>query len=189
MASSKRLIIGLGNPGPEYEDTRHNIGFWVIDVLAERLRLNFKKKGQSEITWGKWKGHPVGLSKPVTFMNRSGLAVEELMRKNTLSPEDILVIVDDINLELGRVRIRERGGPGGHNGLEDIIDWIDSNQFPRIRMGIGSDFERGRQADYVLSSFNEDEMPVVQEMVAKARDAALTFLSDGIVVTMNRFSS
>ena len=189
MASSKRLIVGLGNPGSAYEETRHNIGFKVVDVLADRLKVVLKNKGHSQIAWGKWKGHHVGLAKPRTFMNRSGEAVQELVRKNKLSPSDILVLVDDINLDLGRVRIREEGGPGGHNGLEDIIDWVDSNKIPRLRMGIGSEFERGRQADYVLSSFKEDELKTVREMTETARDAALTFISEGIVTSMNRFSS
>lgn len=187
-SSKKRLIVGLGNPGEEYADTRHNVGFFVVDSLAERLNLVLKKKGSATLVWRKWKGRPVGLAKPRAYMNRSGISVEELARKNRLSPRDLLVIVDDINLPTGRIRIREKGGAGGHNGLEDIIDWLDSDTFPRIRIGIGNDFERGGQADYVLSTFDEAERPLIDEAVLRARDAALTYITDGIVTAMNRFS-
>lgn len=187
-SSKKRLIVGLGNPGEEYADTRHNVGFFVVDSLAERLNLVLKKKGSATLVWRKWKGRPVGLAKPRAYMNRSGISVEELARKNRLSPKDLLVIVDDINLPTGRIRIREKGGAGGHNGLEDIIDWLDSDAFPRIRIGIGNDFERGGQADYVLSTFDEAERPLIDEAVLRARDAALTYITDGIVTAMNRFS-
>ena len=188
MASSKRLIVGLGNPGETYSQTRHNVGFQVIDALAERLSLELKKKGSTLLGWGRWKGRPIGLSKPVLFMNRSGVAVEELARKQGLESVDILVIVDDINLPIGRIRIRERGGDGGHNGLEDVIDWLDTDSFPRLRIGIGSDFERGRQADYVLSPFSEEEQTLIQDSILTATEAALTFVTDGIVTAMNRFS-
>ncbi len=187
-SSSKRLIVGLGNPGEGYADTRHNVGFFVVDSLADRLKLVLKKKGSAIMAWGKWKGRPVGLAKPLAYMNRSGLSVEELARKNRLSPKDLLIVVDDINLPTGRVRIREKGGAGGHNGLEDIIDWLDSDAFPRVRIGIGNDFERGGQADYVLSTFDEAEWPLIDEAVLRARDAALTYVTDGIVTAMNRFS-
>ena len=189
MASSKRLIIGLGNPGEAYSDTRHNVGFLVIEELAERLKIPLKTKGSAILGWGKWKGHPVGLAKPTTYMNSSGTAVEDLMRKNRLEPEDLLVIVDDINLSVGRIRIRERGGPGGHNGLEDIIDWLDSDRFPRLRIGIGSEFREGRQVDFVLSDFEDEEKELIDQAIIKARDATLTFVSDGIVTMMNRFST
>ena len=111
------------------------------------------------------------------------------MRKNRLEPEDLLVVVDDINLSVGRIRIRERGGPGGHNGLEDIIDWLDSDRFPRLRVGIGSEFREGRQVDFVLSDFEDEEKELIDQAIIKARDATLTFVSDGIVTMMNRFST
>lgn len=189
MASSKRLIVGLGNPGEAYSDTRHNVGFRVIDKLAERLKLSLKTKGSAILGWGKWKGHPVMLAKPTTYMNRSGTAVEDIMRKNRLSPEDLLVIVDDINLPVGKVRIREKGGPGGHNGLEDIIDWLDSDGFPRLRIGVGSEFQKGHQVDFVLSKFEDGEKELMARAIDRARDAALSFVSDGIVTMMNRFSA
>lgn len=188
MAQSKRLIVGLGNPGAEYERTRHNVGFRVVDALADRLKLALKKKGETLVGWGSWRGRSVGVAKPLAYMNRSGLALEPLVRRSGLSPVDLLVIVDDINLPTGRIRIREKGGAGGHNGLEDLIDWLDSDDFPRLRIGIGSEFERGRQSDYVLSVFEADELPLIDAAVEQSRDAALTFVTDGITTAMNRFN-
>ncbi len=188
MSKAKRLIVGLGNPGPEYEMTRHNVGFRVVDRLSDRIGVPLKKKGDAMLGWGTWRGRHVGLAKPLTFMNRSGMALEVLARKNQLGPNDLLVVVDDINLEPGHIRIREKGGPGGHNGLEDIIDWLDSDAFPRIRVGIGSNFQRGQQADYVLSAFDPVELPLIDEAVTRAQDAALAFVTDGITTAMNRFS-
>jgi len=189
MAASKRIIVGLGNPGLKYEGTRHNVGFEVIEQIAQKIGADFKTKGQSRIAWGSFRARPLGLAMPQTFMNRSGLGVEELLRKNKLTPADILVVVDDIHLPPGKLRIREKGGTGGHNGLDDIIDWLDSNAFPRLRIGIGSDFGRGRQAEYVLDQFPEAERELVNPVIERARDAALTFVTDGIVTTMNRFNS
>ncbi len=183
-----RYIVGLGNPGPEYERTRHNIGFLVADAVAERIGVSFSGRGQSLIAEGRWRGHSLGVAKPQTYMNRSGLAVEELVRRNKLSPKDILVIVDDIHLPFGKVRLREKGGTGGHNGLEDISDWLDSDEWPRLRFGVGNDFETGRQAEYVLQPFAENEQEKVQELIVHCRDAALAFVHDGIVTAMNRFN-
>jgi len=188
MAAAKRIIVGLGNPGFQYEKTRHNIGFEVIEALSVRIKEPLKTKGQSKIAWGSWRGQPVGIVQPQTFMNKSGLAVEELVRKNGLSPGDVLVIVDDLNLATGAIRIRGKGGAGGHNGLEDIADWLDSNDFPRLRIGIGNEFGKGQQANYVLEAFTEEERVLIDPAIEKARDAALTFVTDGIVTAMNRFN-
>jgi len=188
MAGSKRIIIGLGNPGSKYDGTRHNIGFDVAEAVADRINAPFKNKGQSSIAWGRWRGRNLGVAMPQTYMNRSGLAVEELLRKNQLDPQDILVVVDDIHLEAGVIRIRQKGGTGGHNGLDDIIDWLDTSDFPRMRIGVGNDFAQGRQAEYVLEPFSDAEWAVMQPAVDKARDAALTFVTDGIVTAMNRFN-
>jgi PTH1 family peptidyl-tRNA hydrolase len=188
MAGSNRLIVGLGNPGDEYSGTRHNVGFDVIDALASTLKIELRQKGESLIGWGKWRGRPVGLLKPLTFMNRSGLAVEKVARDKKLSPEEIFVIVDDINLPVGKCRIRSKGGNGGHNGIEDIIDWLDDDSFARCRIGIGNEFERGQQAKYVLSAFEPAEKDLIDEAIKQASEAALTFVTDGIVLAMNRFS-
>ena len=188
MASSGRLVAGLGNPGLKYEGTRHNIGFKVADAVAERTGARWKEKGEAYLADARWRSRPLLLMKPQTFMNRSGTAIETVARKKKFDPREILVVVDDISLPVGTVRLRPSGGSGGHNGLEDIIDWLDSTDFPRLRVGIGSDFERGGQSDYVLSPFTAEERPVMDEAVERARDAVLTFVTDGVQTAMNRFN-
>lgn len=189
MASSKRLIIGLGNPGPDYEHTRHNIGFVVADAVAEVARISFShERGNVLEGWGRVRGRPVGVAKPLTYMNRSGGAVKTLMGRHRLDLADILVVYDDLNLPTGTVRLRPGGSAGGHNGLQDIIDQLGSNAFPRLRVGIGDDFARGKQVDYVLSPFANEEKAIVDEAVQEARDAAITFVCDGLHVAMNRFN-
>lgn len=189
MASKKRLIVGLGNPGVEYEQTRHNVGFWVVDALSERARAEMKHdRGPSEAGCGRLRGRPVCLVKPLTYMNRSGNAVRRQMVRLGVSIEDILVVVDDINLDLGVIRLRQKGSAGGHNGVQDIIDVLNSENFPRLRIGIGSDFDRGHQANYVLSRFENHEMESIEDAVKRAQNAATTFVCDGIVTAMNRFN-
>lgn len=196
-----RLIVGLGNPGPKYAGTRHNVGFQTVARIAEKTGLSaeggtliqralkaVKGSGLYEAGSGKFKGRSLVVAKPTTFMNRSGAAISKLKGRYAADNQDILVIVDDIHLDLGSIRIRPSGGSGGHNGLQDIIDALDSDNFPRIRIGVGSSFGRGRQADYVLELFSDDERPVVDEVVNMAADAALTFVTDGVVTAMNRFN-
>ena len=188
MASSQRLIVGLGNPGSKYDGTRHNVGFEVADALAERTDTSFRSNGESLVAQSRWRSRPMMILKPMTYMNRSGLEVERFARKLKLDPQEILVIVDDISLPVGTVRMKPSGGSGGHNGLEDISDWLDSNDFPRLRIGIGDDFERGGQSDYVLSPFPAEERPEIDAAVERARDAALTFVTDGVNTAMNRYN-
>jgi len=190
MAGSNRLLVGLGNPGAAYAGTRHNVGFRVVDALAERARITFQQDGRAEalVGQGRVRGRPVILAKPQGYMNRSGATVQHLVRRYALDPADLLIIVDDLNLTLGKLRLRERGSAGGHNGVQDVIDHLDTDAFPRLRLGIGDLFARGNQVDYVLSLFTEEEQPVIDEAVTRARDAALTFVTDGIVVAMNRFN-
>lgn len=188
MASSSRLVAGLGNPGPKYDGTRHNIGFEVVDAVADRTGARWKQKGEAHLAEARWRSRPMLLMKPQTYMNRSGTAVEDVARKKKFDPREILVVVDDISLPVGTIRLRPSGGSGGHNGLEDVIDWLDSTEFPRLRIGIGSDFERGGQTDYVLSLFDPDERRIMDETVERARDAVLTFITDGVQTAMNRFN-
>lgn len=189
MATSKRLIIGLGNPGTEYEKTRHNVGFEVVDAVAEKARITLEHdKGDVMLGWGRIRRYPFGVAKPLTYMNRSGSAVRTLLGRHTLQPQEILVVVDDINLPVGKLRLRPGGSAGGHNGLQDITDLLGRDDFPRLRFGVGSDFPRGKQADYVLSPFTVDERSIVDEALIRARDAAITFVTDGIVTAMNRFN-
>jgi len=201
----KKLVVGLGNPGVEYDGTRHNVGFDIVDSIAQKSKLEFEevksgwmdkwlRKGTSPadgerlLGFGRYQSIPFGLMKPLTFMNRSGSAIVPVMRKFGLNPKDILVIVDDLNLPVGALRLRERGSAGGHNGLSDIQDRLSSDNFPRLRVGIGSNFGRGQQSDYVLSKFDDSEQELVLDSIERSRDAALTFIGKGVKIAMNRFN-
>lgn len=199
--ANTRLIVGLGNPGPNYEGTRHNVGFDTIDRIAEKTGTSSKDEtvvqravdrlrgsGLYDAVPGKFRGRSVVLAKPKTFMNRSGAAVAKLKGRYRVNNQDILVILDDIYLDIGTLRLRPSGGSGGHNGLEDIIDALDSDNFPRMRIGVGSSFRRGRLTDYVLEPFSDDERPVIDDVIDMAAEAALTFVTDGVVTAMNRFN-
>lgn len=189
MANAARLVVGLGNPGEEYEGTRHNVGFAVADALAAKGRAAFDRhEAQALLGWGSVRGRRFGVAKPLTYMNRSGQAVHGLARRYDLDPSEILVVVDDVALPPGAVRLRPHGGDGGHNGLHDIIERLGSDRFPRLRIGIGDDFRRGHQSDYVLSPFSAEEQPLIEEAVQHARDAAVSFIADGIEIAMNRYN-
>lgn len=190
MAGSKRLLFGLGNPGAAYEGTRHNVGFAVVEAVAARARVAFTHDGRADalVGTGRVRGRPVVLVKPLTYMNRSGSTVRRLMRRFGIEAAEILLIVDDLNLTLGKLRLRERGSAGGHNGVQDVIDRLGTDAFPRLRVGVGSAFARGQQVDYVLAPFTDEEQPIIDEAVVRARDAALTFVIDGLVTAMNRFN-
>jgi PTH1 family peptidyl-tRNA hydrolase len=190
MPKADRLIVGLGNPGPEYEHTRHNVGFWVVDAVAETARAAFRHDGRANamVAQGRTRGRPLTLAKPLTFMNRSGQSVKHLVRRFSLSPRNLLVVYDDLNLDVGRLRLRERGSAGGHNGMQDIIDRLGTDDFPRLRLGIGSDYGRGQQSEYVLSPFDADQEPLIDEALDRAHDAVITFVTDGVVTAMNRFN-
>lgn len=189
MARAKRIIIGLGNPGPDYEGTRHNAGFMVADAVARKAGLVFETGGGPFVSaWGSYRGTPVGVAKPMDFMNRSGTAVKKLIGLGRLEIEDILVVYDDLALDLGQIRLRPGGSAGGHNGVQDVIDRLNSANFPRLRVGIGSSFSRGRQVDYVLAPFDTEEQPVIEEAVETAAEAALTFVREGLTTAMNRYN-
>lgn len=189
MPRSKRLIVGLGNPGPEYEATRHNVGFMVIDALVEQTGIELTDtRFQALSGWGSHRGCPFGLVKPLTYVNRSGQAVRPLQRHHGLAARELLVVVDDLNLPLGKLRLRPGGGSGGHNGLEDIAERLGTTAFPRLRIGIGSDFSRGQQVEYVLSPFSSEQQPAIEEAIDRACDAALTYVSEGVETSMNRFN-
>jgi PTH1 family peptidyl-tRNA hydrolase len=200
-----QLIVGLGNPGPKYQHTRHNIGFMIVDAIALRTRIRLSDDGSEPTRLSKLKAlighnklavaakgsyasHPFTLLKPLTYMNRSGDVVARYVRALRLELHDLLVIFDDISLPVGTIRLRKKGGAGGHNGVQDIIDHLGSTDFPRLRVGIGSDFARGQQVDHVLSPFEASEQPAVEEAIAQAQDAVLTFLREGIDMAMNRFN-
>ena len=185
----QRLIIGLGNPGEEYAGTLHNIGFEVVDTLAAEYNIRLVQEGAHALAGrGSIRGRSVGLAKPTTYMNRSGTAVKSLVTRCGLQVSQILVIVDDINLPVGSVRIRQGGSAGGHNGVQDIIDRLHTDDFARIRIGVGNNFPRGRQVQYVLAPFPEEERPIMDEAVKTAAEAAVTFVTDGLITAMNRFN-
>lgn len=189
MARNKRLILGLGNPGPAYEATRHNVGFWVVDAVADRIGVDLgPSRAPAEVAWGRWRGREVGLAKPTTYMNRSGEAVRALTRLYGLTMDDIVVVMDDINLPLGVLRLRQGGSAGGHNGIQDIIDHMGTAAFGRIRIGIGNDFRRGRQADYVLSPFSEEDQSAIEATILQAADAALAVATAGMTRAMNQYN-
>ncbi len=188
MARAKRLIIGLGNPGPDYEATRHNAGFLVADAVARKAGLAFAEDGPALTAWGSYRGTPFGIAKPMDFMNRSGTAVKKLLGRQGLTADDVLIVHDDLALDLGQIRLRGKGGAGGHNGVQDIIDRLNSANFPRLRVGIGSNFPRGQQVDYVLAPFDAEERPVIDEAVDAAAEAALAFVREGLVPAMNRYN-
>lgn len=182
-------IFGLGNPGREYEMTRHNVGFMVVDALAEKIGVDFKPgAGDYLIGSGRRAGKEILLVKPLTYMNNSGVAVKDVVEKYKIDLRDILVICDDLNLPLGVIRIRQKGSDGGHNGLYSIIYHLKTMEFPRLRCGIGNPEKMKNMVDFVLSKFDEDEIEILKEMIARAVDATLCFISDGISVAMNRFN-
>lgn len=183
------LIVGLGNIGEKYEGTRHNIGFEIVDALAETLSITFGPgDGPFVVAEGRHRGRNVVLIKPTTYMNKSGMAVKKALSKYKADQQDCLVIYDDLNLDVGDIRLRASGSAGGHNGIQNIIDQLGNRDFPRLRFGIGNDFPRGRQVDFVLSPFSNSDQPYLEEGIQKAHDAALYFVREGINKTMNNFN-
>lgn len=189
MPRSKRLIVGLGNPGAQYEKTRHNVGFEVVKALADRTNVALQG-GQYDalLGWGSWRSFPFGLLLPLSYVNRSGGPVRAVANQHEVAPNELIVVVDDLHLDVGTLRLRPGGGSGGHNGLEDIAARLGTTDFPRLRIGIGQDYARGRQADYVLAPFSEEQRPLIDAAIPRAVDAALTFVTDGIQTAMNRFN-
>lgn len=184
----KYLIIGLGNPGPEYADTRHNIGFQVLDTLASEFNVTFAPARYGDVSEFRHKGRTFILLKPATFMNLSGKAVRYWVDQEKLTPERILVVTDDLAIPFGAIRLKPRGGAGGHNGLTSIIELIGTEEFPRLRFGIGSEFARGRQSEYVLGPWNVEERKTLDARIELARKAILQFGLLGIDQAMNGFN-
>ena len=184
-----RLIVGLGNPGERYRRTRHNVGFMVLDSLAARACA---RRGREEsgawVAAGELGGESVLLVKPLSFMNRSGGPVLGLWRAYGTEPRDVVVVLDDVALPLGELRLRERGGHGGHNGLRSVIDVLGTEDFPRLRIGIRKEDGTDELADYVLSEFPKEDVLVVQEMVGYAADAVECLIREGVAAAMNRFN-
>jgi peptidyl-tRNA hydrolase, PTH1 family len=180
-----RLIAGLGNPGPEYAATRHNIGFMVVDQLVAQCGSTWEKFQKWEALSAKCGA--VFLVKPLSFMNRSGYPVFSVAQFYKIKPQEILVVLDDFTLPLGRLRLREKGGPGGHNGLESVIVQFGTEEIPRLRIGIGAAPRQG-SVDYVLSHFFDEEKPTVRSTIDRAVEALKCAIDNGLVSAMNTFN-
>jgi PTH1 family peptidyl-tRNA hydrolase len=183
-----KVIAGLGNPGRKYINTRHNVGFRVVDTLAARAGIEVNRENFSAMTGdGRLGGEKVLLLKPLTYMNRSGRSVLEAVRFYKCSAEDLLVVIDDLALPVGRMRLRASGSAGGHNGLSDIISRVSSDEFARLRIGIGS-VGGARMVGHVLGAFDEDEEPVIGRMVDRAAQAVEYWVAQGVEAAMNRYN-
>lgn len=184
----KYLIAGLGNPGPEYAETRHNIGFKVLDALAKEKEVRFEPGRYAENASFRHKGRTFILIKPQTYMNLSGKAVRYWLNEEDLDPGRLLVIVDDLALPFGKMRMRASGGDGNHNGLTSIIEQLGTEAFPRLRIGIGHEFSRGHQVDYVLGTWSAEEKEKLDGLIADAGKAVLGFGMLGVERAMNTFN-
>lgn len=187
-----KLIVGLGNPGRKYQNTRHNAGFMAIDRLAQSHGLSgAKSKFHAGVLETRFGGHKALLMQPMTYMNKSGLAVGEAARFHKLDPGDILILVDDVALPVGTIRLRPKGGTGGHNGLADIGRALGTDNFPRLRIGIDPPMIEGQripQVDYVLGPFTETQRPALEPALTDAADAAELWAREGIDAAMNRYN-
>lgn len=183
---SKYLIVGLGNIGSEYDGTRHNIGFDVVDALAKHWNQNFDVDRFASVAYNKFRGKQVVLIKPTTYMNLSGRAVKYWMDKEKITIENILVVLDDLALPLEKIRLRPSGSDAGHNGLKSIQESLASQQYPKLRFGIGNDFPKGRQVDFVLGKWSATEKPIVEHKIRSCVDIIESFITQGIERTMNQ---
>ena len=183
-----KLIVGLGNPGAQYKGTRHNVGFAVLDELARRASVEFES-APADALMARWRrtDEPVLLVKPLTYMNLSGQAVGEMSRYFKIEPVDLLIVVDEVQLPLGKLRARARGSAGGHNGLKSVIAHLGDN-YGRLRLGVGRGDSRRDLADHVLARFDQDEAADAERMISRAADAAETFITSGIAAVMNQFN-
>lgn len=184
----KFLIVGLGNIGAEYVNTRHNIGFKVVDHFAKKENISFQTAKLGDLAEFKVKGRTLLLLKPNTYMNLSGKAVKFWMEKENIEKENILVITDDLNLSFGTIRIKAKGSDGGHNGLKSIQSQLNTTEYPRFRFGISDEFKKGRQVDYVLGEWNEDEKVKLTERLDKSVEIIQSFALAGLGNTMNEFN-
>lgn len=184
----KYLIVGLGNIGPTYDHTRHNIGFSVLDILAKDLGIEFSLQKHAIVGEGRIKNKQVVLIKPTTFMNLSGKAVQYYLQQYQIPLENLIVITDDLVLDLGTIRIRTKGSHGGHNGLRNIEEVMQTQQYPRLRFGIGNQFDKHRQVDFVLGKWKDTELPTVIEKAAQSAEAIKTFVLEGIGQAMTKYN-
>lgn len=185
------LVAGLGNPGEQYAATPHNLGFLVVDVLAARHSMRMSRtECQAVIGQGSIGGKPVLLAKPQTFMNLSGVAIKPLMTKNELEPKDLILVYDELALPWGSLRIRPNGSAAGHNGVQDVIEKIGTQEFPRVRLGVhpGHRLTEGKGADYLLSRFTRRQNETLDELIGLAADATESIIAEGVSMSMTRFN-
>ena len=184
----KYLIVGLGNIGSEYAETRHNIGFMVVDEIAQQQQIRFSSGRYAFEANFKYKGRQIHLIKPTTYMNLSGKAVNYWLQQLKIPTSNLLVVTDDIALPFGTLRMRGKGSDGGHNGLKDINAVLGHNNYPRLRFGVGNDFAKGRQADYVLSNWDSEQESLMSERIDQAEKMCLSFGAIGLAQTMSNFN-
>lgn len=184
----KFLIVGLGNIGQEYKNTRHNIGFKIVDEVATKFETEFTTEKLGDVATFRFKGRTFKLLKPNTYMNLSGKAVLYWMQKEKISIENLLIVTDDINIDFGTIRIKAKGSDGGHNGLKDIQAKLNTNKYPRFRFGVGNNYSKGRQVDYVLGEWNAEEESQLIERLPTSAEAILSFGTQGLANTMNKFN-
>ncbi|MEM1123396.1 MAG: aminoacyl-tRNA hydrolase [Bacteroidota bacterium] len=184
----KYLLVGLGNMGAEYDDTRHNIGFDVIDYLRKEFDLSYRNAHLGDVAEFKFKGRTFVVLKPSTFMNLSGKAVRYWMQKHKIQQSNVLIILDDLNLPFGKQRIKGKGSDGGHNGLKDINRMLGNTNYARLRIGIGNDYHKGQQANFVLGKWSLEELEALPEIIKTAAETAKAFGTIGLKFTMNQFN-
>lgn len=182
------LIAGLGNIGPEYENTRHNIGFKIADALAKANNAPFKLERLAFFAEYRSRGKNIYVIKPTTYMNLSGKAVRYWMTELKIQPQNLLVVLDDIAIPFGTLRIRPKGSDGGHNGLKDIDATLGNNNYPRLRFGVGNDFAKGRQVDYVLGNWGVEEMKQLDDKILNATNAVSSFMFEGLERAMSKYN-
>ena len=185
----KFLIVGLGNPGVKYQNTRHNIGFKALDYVSKHANAFFNSVRYGELSSFKYKGKSIFLLKPNTYMNLSGNAVNYWIKKENIPLTNLLIITDDINLSIGVLRMKKKGSDGGHNGLKNIQELLLSSSYPRLRIGVGNEFSKGRQVDYVLGDWSKEEEGILEEKVVIIKEMILSFCFAGIENTMNKFNN
>ena len=185
----KYLLIGLGNIGEEYENTRHNVGFQALNKLSEKQNFSFETQKLGDLGSFRIKGRSVLCLKPSTYMNLSGKSVKYWMEKEKIPLENILVITDDLNLPFGTLRLKTKGSDGGHNGLKDIQNSLQTVNYNRLRIGVGSEFNKGRQVDYVLGKWHEEEKRALPERLDRVNELITSFVLAGVKITMNEYNN
>jgi PTH1 family peptidyl-tRNA hydrolase len=184
----KFLIVGLGNIGDKYTNTRHNIGFKILEEVAEEQKVTFETEKLGDVATFRFKGRTFILLKPNTFMNLSGKALKYWMQKEKIAIDNVLVVTDDLNIDFGTIRVKAKGSDGGHNGLKDIQERLGTNKYPRFRFGVGSNYSKGKQVDYVLGEWSKEEQSLLIERLPMSAKVITSFGTAGLANTMNTFN-